>query len=188
FILPHLGETLRGVFQLLWEHQAALVALRLGLTFVILLIPATAMGLTLPVLLEDSSLQRHSFGHTLGLLYGWNTLGAVAGVLMGELYFIKAFGLPGAALTAGSISAAAAVIAWLVNRFDCAASRARAREEARQSRRDNAAQMAGAHNASNRELHCESAPVDAAVEIRSRETSAREGSHSRRLWRLLGCA
>src|SRR5437868_1216295 len=49
FALPRLGELLRPVFQMLWEYQPALTSLRFFLSFVILLLPSTAMGLTLPV-------------------------------------------------------------------------------------------------------------------------------------------
>src|SRR5436305_9182038 len=49
FILPAIGEVLRPFFQALWSHQTILLALRVILSFVILLIPTTAMGLTLPV-------------------------------------------------------------------------------------------------------------------------------------------
>src|SRR5438046_4418258 len=77
FALPRLGELLRPVFQMLWEYQPALTSLRFFLSFVILLLPSTAMGLTLPVILEDPGLRTCDFGRAVGLLYGCNTLGAV---------------------------------------------------------------------------------------------------------------
>src|SRR5713226_3990604 len=83
FALPVIGELLRPIFQTLWNHQTILLALRVLFSFVILLIPTTAMGLTLPVVLEDRFLERADFGRTLGLLYGFNTLGAVPGALVG---------------------------------------------------------------------------------------------------------
>jgi len=112
FGIPVLGECLRPFFQALWTHQPLLNALRFSISFMILLVPTTAMGLSLPVLLEDRLLQRYEFGRTIGLLYGFNTLGAVAGALAGETYLIGAFGLFGTGLSAGVMSTAAAVIAW----------------------------------------------------------------------------
>src|ERR1700726_3886768 len=50
FGLPLLGEWLRPVFQGLWNFQQSLNPLRFSISFLILLIPTTAMGLTLPVL------------------------------------------------------------------------------------------------------------------------------------------
>ncbi len=121
FGLPLLGEWLRPVFQTLWNYQSILLGLRFVLSFLVLLLPATAMGLTLPVLMEDSFLQRTEFGRAIGILYGVNTLGAVTGALLGEAYLIEAFGLLGTALTAGAATSIAAATALLVARRDGAA-------------------------------------------------------------------
>src|SRR5206468_7586393 len=74
FGLPLLGAWLRPVWQILWNFQPTLLALRFVVSFVILLVPTTAMGLTLPVLIEDPVLRRSDFGRALGFLYGSNTL------------------------------------------------------------------------------------------------------------------
>ena len=71
------------------------------------------MGLTLPVLLEDPLLYRRQFGRVIAVFYGFNTLGAVAGAIVGEGYLMRRFGLPGTGLTAACLSLAAAGIAWL---------------------------------------------------------------------------
>src|SRR5947208_3895053 len=86
-----------------------------------LLLPATAMGLTLPVLVEDSFLQSAEFGRAIGILYGVNTLGAVAGAVLGEAYLVEAFGLLGTALAAGAATSIAAATALLLARRDGAA-------------------------------------------------------------------
>src|SRR5205085_10763162 len=110
FALPVLGELLRPLFQAFWNHQTILLALRVLFSFVILLIPTTAMGLTLPVVLEDRHLASAHFGRAVGVLYGFNTIGAVAGALVGELCLIKAFGLWGTSLVAGFLNCVAAAI------------------------------------------------------------------------------
>src|SRR5438270_3283682 len=111
FALPIIGELLRPLFQALWNHQTILLALRVLFSFALLLIPTTAMGLTLPVVLEDRVLARADFGRALGLLYGFNTVGAVAGALIGEHCLVKAFGLWGTSLAAGLLNCVAAAIA-----------------------------------------------------------------------------
>src|SRR5438445_6103388 len=116
FGLPLLGELMRPVWQMLWNYQPTLIGLRFVLSFLILLIPATAMGLTLPVVIEDPILRRANFGRAIGFLYGSNTLGAVAGAVVGEAYLIQAFGLRGTSLAAGLASCIAAAIALLVAR------------------------------------------------------------------------
>ena len=114
FALPILGELFRPLFQTLWSHQTVLLALRILFSFAILLIPTTAMGLTLPVVLEDRYLANAHFGRAIGVLYGFNTLGAVAGALIGELLLVKAFGLFGTSLVAGGLNCVAAIVALLI--------------------------------------------------------------------------
>src|SRR5437773_5512952 len=117
FALPVLGDLMRPVWQTLWNYQPTLLGLRFILSFLILLVPTTAMGLTLPVLIEDPVLRRTNFGRAIGFLYGFNTLGAVAGALLGEGYLIAAFGLHGTGVTAGLAVCIAAGIALLVARY-----------------------------------------------------------------------
>jgi len=118
FGLPVLGDLMRPVWQTLWNHQPILLGLRFTVSFLILLVPTTAMGLTLPVLIEDPALRETNFGRAIGLLYGSNTLGAVAGAVLGEGYLIAAFGLHGAGLAAGLAVCIAAAIALLVPKYD----------------------------------------------------------------------
>ena len=103
-------------FQAMWPHEAALNSLRFLTSFLILLVPTTAMGLTMPVLVGDPVISSKDFARVIGLLYGWNTLGAVVGVIVGEAYLIEAFGLLGTALIAGSVNCVAASLAFLLSR------------------------------------------------------------------------
>jgi spermidine synthase len=117
FGLPVLGNWMRPVWQTLWNYQPALLGLRFVVSFLILLMPTTAMGLTLPVIIEDPALRQTNFGRVIGFLYGSNTLGAVVGALLGETYLVAAFGLHGTGLAAGLASCLAAVIALLAARY-----------------------------------------------------------------------
>lgn len=114
FGLPPLGEWLQPVFQAFWDHQHLLNLLRFALSFLILLLPTTAMGMTLPVLLEDPLLKRREFVRSLGLLYGANTLGAMVGALLGETYLVRVVGLLGTALIAACVSLGAAALALIL--------------------------------------------------------------------------
>src|ERR1700730_4232512 len=118
FGLPVLGELLRPLFQALWSHQTILLALRVLISFVILLIPTTAMGLTLPVILEDPILAEERFGRAIGVLYGFNSLGPVAGALISELVLVKAFGLFGTSLVAALLNSVAAAIVLMLCKGD----------------------------------------------------------------------
>src|SRR5947199_10592253 len=72
------------------------------------------MGLTLPVMIEDPLLREAEFSRAIGFLYGSNTLGAMAGTIFGEAYLIRAFGLYGTSLAAGTTVWIAAIIALLL--------------------------------------------------------------------------
>jgi len=120
FGLPVLGDLMRPVWQTLWDYQPALLGLRFVVSFLILLVPTTAMGLTLPVIIEDPLLRETEFGRAIGFLYGSNTLGAMLGAILGEAYLIGAFGLYGTSLTAGATLCIAAAIALSVARFGAA--------------------------------------------------------------------
>src|SRR5215471_9199428 len=110
FCLPVLGDVLRPLWQMLWNHQPMLLGLRFVVSFLILLLPTTAMGLTLPVIIEDPLLRETEFGRAIGFLYGSNTLGAMLGAILGEAYLIGAFGLYGTSLAAGTTLCIAAAI------------------------------------------------------------------------------
>jgi len=125
FGLPLLGEWMRPLFQAFWNHQQFLNVLRFAVSFLILLLPTTAMGLTLPVLLEDPLLKRQEFGRGIGFLYGANTLGAMAGALLGETYLIQACGLLGTAWTAAAVGCVASATAWIFARAEATPTRRR---------------------------------------------------------------
>lgn len=113
FGLPLLGEWMRPLFQAIWVHQQLINVVRFAVSFLILLIPTTAMGLTLPILLEDPLLKKQAFGRSIGLLYGANTFGAMAGAFLGDVYLIRTCGLLGTALMAAGLSCTAATIAFV---------------------------------------------------------------------------
>ena len=104
----HLNELLAPVFRALLERPVVLNTLRLSIAFVLLMVPAIAMGMTLPLLVKALRGGTGSFGGALGRLYGWNTLGAVAGALAGETLLVEAFGIVGTAFWAGLFNVLAA--------------------------------------------------------------------------------
>ena len=120
FGLPVVGDLMRPIWQMLWNYQPTLLGLRFVVSFLILLVPTTAMGLTLPVIIEDPLLRETEFGRAIGFLYGSNTLGAMFGAILGEAYLIGAFGLYGTSLAAGAAVCIAAAIALAVARFGAA--------------------------------------------------------------------
>lgn len=112
FFLPVIGKCLTPIWGPLMDRPALVNPLRFLLAFLTLMIPSTAMGMTLPVLtraLAEGSLR---YGEILGKLYGFNTIGAVAGVLAGELLLIPRVGIWGTTFLAASLNLAAGTAAW----------------------------------------------------------------------------
>lgn len=108
-VFPLLTTVLAPIFRPFIETSWVLQPLRLLFAFVLLLVPATAMGVTLPVLVKTLSERDSNFGRVLGRLYGFNTLGAVIGAVAGELVFIGPLGLRGTGLVAASLNLVAAL-------------------------------------------------------------------------------
>jgi len=77
--------------------------IRLSTAFAVLLVPAMAMGATFPVVVGAATRRRDDFSRALGRLYGWNTLGAVIGVLSAEIFLIDRVGVLGTAWVAATL-------------------------------------------------------------------------------------
>ena len=114
--LPSLAPALADALRPLVDSPAALSAARLGAGFALLLVPAAAMGATLPVLIGALRARDPSFGGALGRLYGWNTLGAVVGALAGELLLVEWLGVHGTGAFAAGCNALVALVALVLAR------------------------------------------------------------------------
>lgn len=111
-LLPRLPGLLGPVLGSLTDMPLLLNVLRLSIAFGVLLIPAIAMGATLPVIAQALSRQDPNFGASIGWLYGWNTLGAMVGALGAGLFLVPAFGIFGSGLVALLLNLVAALVAF----------------------------------------------------------------------------
>ena len=83
-----------GIAGTLQLGSAVSVALRFGLAALVLLVPTTLMGGTLPVVTRAfMGADRGELRRSLGLLYGLNTLGAVAGTALAGFLLIELVGI-----------------------------------------------------------------------------------------------
>jgi predicted membrane-bound spermidine synthase len=114
-LTPWLMPVLQPLLDSAWLQNGV----RLSAGFLLLLVPATAMGATLPLMVRALRARDPSFGGALGLLYGWNTLGAVLGATLGELWLLERLGVYGTALAAAgcNLSAAGGAL-WIGSRLD----------------------------------------------------------------------
>ena len=115
FLLPGVGVALAPWLRSLQDHSWLLNGSRLMLAFALLLVPSTAMGITLPLLTKALTNPQSTFGTILGSLYGWNTAGAVVGVIACEMYLVRVLGVHGTALFAGALNLLAAAAAAAIS-------------------------------------------------------------------------
>lgn len=116
FAFPLLPGLARPLLMSFVEEPAALNAARAAVAFCVMVVPATALGATLPLLAKPLEAASGSYGYALGRLYGVNTLGALAGTLLAELALVPALGLRGSGLAAAACNLSAALIALQVAR------------------------------------------------------------------------
>jgi spermidine synthase len=91
-VMPLLPELLATFSSWLGSTGAPFAIVR-GVTSCLVLLPTTAlMGATLPVLSGHVAEERDTLGSRAGLLYGFNTLGAVVGVAFAGFVLIAALG------------------------------------------------------------------------------------------------
>ncbi|MFT3907483.1 MAG: fused MFS/spermidine synthase [Steroidobacteraceae bacterium] len=89
--------------------------------FVILMIPTTLMGATLPLLVRDGVQSDAQIGARTGLLYACNTAGAVAGALLCALLLLPALGLSGTVWSAAAVNLLVGVVALVLLQTPAAA-------------------------------------------------------------------
>ncbi len=116
FGLPLIGKMIAPTLGGFLDHTALVTPIRFTVAFVLLLIPSTAMGLTLPILTRALSNEGSGFQGILGRLYGWNTLGAVAGTLVGEIWLVERLGIRGTGILSGLLNITAAATAWWLSK------------------------------------------------------------------------
>jgi spermidine synthase len=114
--MPGVAEGLAPRLAGLRGVPALLNGVRGLVSFALMLLPATAMGASLPLLARALTRSDPRFGVALGRLYGWNTLGGVAGAVAGEAVLVPALGLVGTAVVAASLDLAAAAVAMALDR------------------------------------------------------------------------
>ncbi len=97
------------------EH-GALAWYYLASAFVVLAVPATLMGATLPLLARHAVHAEEEIGRRIGLLYAANTAGAVGGALLAAFWLLPAFGLRATVWAAAAANGAVFLLAAAIAR------------------------------------------------------------------------
>ncbi|MBX3695989.1 MAG: fused MFS/spermidine synthase [Steroidobacteraceae bacterium] len=88
----------------------------LACAFVVLAIPATLMGATLPLLARHAVHRDSEIGRRIGLLYAANTAGAVGGALLAAFWLLPAFGLRATIFAAAALNGLVFLLAAAIAR------------------------------------------------------------------------
>src|SRR5579859_4316563 len=116
-LVPVLLSASEPLFRALWNGVPALYgALRVLLVAVLVLVPTTLMGATLPVLARFLSSSVDQAGREAGRAYAINTLGGVLGTLAAGFWLVPGLGLRLTTLLAATLNLAIAVASWRLSR------------------------------------------------------------------------
>lgn len=88
----------------------------LAASFVILLVPTSMMGATLPLLARHAVRSEEEIGRRIGVLYAVNTAGAVAGTLLAAFALVPTLGLRLTIWVAAGINTLVFLAAWALAR------------------------------------------------------------------------
>lgn len=97
------------------DRQALFIGLQFALSALVIIPPAMLMGGSVPLLARRLVKRPGEATSGVGLLYGWNTLGAAIGAGLGTYGFLPALGLSGAVRLAGAANLLVAAVALFLD-------------------------------------------------------------------------
>jgi spermidine synthase len=97
------------------QSTEGLTLVRLAMAFGLLIVPASLMGATLPLVVRSSMFEDRRLGHHLGLLYGSNTTGAIAGTLAAGLLLIPVYGIRTTFVAAAAVNVVVGAVAIVLS-------------------------------------------------------------------------
>src|SRR2546427_12529640 len=104
----------RLIFQTFAPGQNVFLLARFGVVFLLILVPVTLMGMTLPVIVGAYARRKERYGLEAGLIYGVDTVGAMLGTWVAGVWILPLFGLLKTCLIVGLTDAVAGGVAvWI---------------------------------------------------------------------------
>lgn len=116
FLLSASGSVYLGLYRVLGDSPALVLLGRALATAVILIVPTTMMGATLPLVSRFYVRRVDHLGRGLGLLYGVNTLGGMIGAGIVGYYTVLEFGVRHSFYLAVAANVVAAITALVLSR------------------------------------------------------------------------
>lgn len=115
-LLSVLGPLYTSLYQSLAGSLVAVNLFRFAICFVLIVVPTFLMGASLPVLIKRFVKGTQTIGRHMGLLYGLNTAGAVAGSVVCGFLFLRLLGMRLSTLAAVGINLLVALLAWILGK------------------------------------------------------------------------
>jgi spermidine synthase len=112
--LKELTPLYKTVYAMVGGSRFSLTLIQSTIMFVILLVPTSLMGATLPILSSHTKRYEADFSGRTSRLYGLNTLGAFIGVIASGFFLIGSIGESSTLMTAVLINLAVAFLAFLI--------------------------------------------------------------------------
>ncbi|MFO0581383.1 MAG: fused MFS/spermidine synthase [Anaeromyxobacter sp.] len=109
-LLPALGaipDALLWILQRTGVSHGSVVAAQFALSFLALVLPTLAIGATFPVVVALLGGALDRVGRDVGVVYGWNTLGTIAGSMVAGFVLVPAIGIQGTVRAAAAVNAVA---------------------------------------------------------------------------------
>ncbi len=103
-IFPHLPDFYSMIYHSTIPNYDLFLSLQVLFSIMLLIIPTTLMGSTLPLLLKTYSNDIKTIGHKVGKLDGSNSFGAMIGVLCAGFFMIPILGIQNTIIVTASIN------------------------------------------------------------------------------------
>lgn len=149
-LIPVLLVMLRPLYALAYRSLFDSLWLYTGTAFLgcvlVLLVPTTLMGATLPILCRFYIEALDHLGRRAGSLYGVNTLGAALGAFLTGFFLVEAVGVWGSICVAAGLNGLVALACFVIGRRGIGVSPERARGPGRAAAREVAAAADAGHH------------------------------------------
>lgn len=117
FVFEALRDAWVGVAPALPASPGLLTAARLACALLVLIVPTSLMGATLPLVVSSALGRPEALGSRIGLLYSVNTAGAILGALAGGFYLMADVGVTASFRLAATVNVAVGLAAIGLSRW-----------------------------------------------------------------------
>lgn len=106
----------RGLYEALGGAPVLVAAVRVVMAFLILLVPTSLMGATLPIVVKSSLMRSERLSQNVSLLYAVNTFGAIVGAASAGFVLVGSLGIRSTTNLAAAINILVGLVALLAAR------------------------------------------------------------------------